>query len=400
MDLVELRGGEESTQREEEQEEQLARSPTMLSRVCTSCVRSARQLVRPATLPAARPAPRAFSAAAPGAPHLPPLLAKLSRARTRTQRPELTPASHAVLKKASKQAQEEFDDEFVEEEFDDFEEDVGSSPSASAPADQTKSRSALYAQALGNVQQALRRAKKHDGRSHLPSPSLVDHLVRAAEPSQLPEVLSFVAKWRSATLPALSTSTAALLVKRLVQLEADQGQAAVEVLLNRDLFGVDVPADLEALYPVFAKVSRPQAAAAAEGADAPADAPAPVVAAASPGAYRFESRSPADVAFALHGLATQNAPTSAPHDALVGLSTLAAALRSGERSSPRVDDLVRRVVAVGEDELVRQARAMSRRWRDIVRMRARVVAEAMREEQHGEVEWFAHLAESLHAAAK
>lgn len=366
----------------------------MLSRVCTSCVRSARQLVRPAALPAARPAPRAFSAAAPGAPHLPPLLVELSRARARTQRPELTLESHTVFKKASKQVQEEFDDEFVEEEFDDFEEDVGSSPSASAPADQTKSRGALYAQALGNVQQALRRAKKHDGRSHLPSPSLVDHLVRAAEPSQLPEVLSLVAKWRSATLPALSASTAALLVKRLVQLEADQGQAAVEVLLNRDLFGVDVPADLEALYPVFAKVSRPQAAAAAEGAKAA------VVAAASPGAYRFESRSPADVAFALHGLATQNAPTSAPHDALVSLSTLAAALRSGERSSPRVDDLVRRVVAVGEDELVRQARAMSRRWRDIVRMRARVVAEAMREEQHGEVEWFAHLAESLHAAAK
>ncbi|GAA5836947.1 hypothetical protein JCM9279_007712 [Rhodotorula babjevae] len=313
--------------------------------------------------------------------------------------PELTLVPYKVFKKASKQVQEEFDDEFVEEEFDDFEDDAASSPSASAPADQTKSRGALYAQALGSVQQALRRAKKHDGRSHLPSPSLVDHLVRAAEPSQLPEVLSLVAKWRAATLPALSSSTAALLVKRLVQLDADQGQAAVEVLLNRDLFGVDVPADLEALYPVFAKVSRPQAAAA-EGAEAPADAPAPVVAAASPSAYRFESRSPADVAFALHGLATQHAPTSAPHDALVGLSTLAAALRSGERSSARVDDLVRRVVAVGEDELVRQARGLSRRWRDIVRMRARVVAEAMREEQHGEVEWFAHLAESLHAAAK
>ncbi|GAA5911280.1 hypothetical protein JCM8208_004317 [Rhodotorula glutinis] len=340
----------------------------MLSRVCNSCVRSARQLVRPTALPAARSAPRAFSAAAP------------------------------ALKKASKQVQEEFDDEFVEEEFDDFEED---SPSASSPASETKDRGAQYAQALGNVQQALRRAKKHDGRSYLPSPSLVDHLVRTAEPSQLPEVLSLIAKWRAASLPALPNSIATLLVTRLVKLDVDQGQAAVEVLLNRDLFGVDVPVDLKALYPVFAKVSRPQAAAAAAGEGAEAsDAPAPVVAAAAPGAYQFLSSSPADVAFALHGLAAQHAPASAPYDALVGLSTLAAALRSGERSSPRVDELVKRVVAVGEDELVQQARGMSRRWRDIVRMRARVVAEAMREEGHGEVEWFAHLAESLHAVAK
>ncbi|GAA5921140.1 hypothetical protein JCM3775_004107 [Rhodotorula graminis] len=341
----------------------------MLSRVCNSCVRSARQLVRPAALPAARPAPRAFSAAAP------------------------------VFKKASKQVQEEFDDEFVEEEFDDFEEDLASSPAASSPAGQTKDRSTLYAQAVGNVQQALRRAKKHDGRSFLPSTSLVDHLVRAAEPSQLPEVLSLVAKWRAASLPALPDSISALVVKRLVKLDADEGQAAVEVLLNRDQFGLDVPTDLAALYPVFAKISRPQAAAAAaEGAEA-SDAAAPVAVAAS-GAYRFLSSSPADVAFALHGLARQNLPASAPNDALVGLSTLAAALRSGERSSARVDELVKRVVAVGEDELVRQARGMSRRWRDIVRMRARVVAEAMREEGHGEVEWFAHLAESLHAVAK
>lgn len=306
-----------------------------------------------------------------------------------------------MFKKAHKQVQEEFDDDFAEDEFDDIEEDLPSSSPSPSGSSGAQSREARYAQAVTDVQAALRRASRHDGRSRTPSPKVLDHLVRTSTPSQLPEVLALVAKWRAANLPAVPDHVAALLVTRLV--EADDGQAAVEVLLNRDLYGVDVPEDLKALYPVFAKVSHPQAAAAAaEETPAEGDAAveAPTAQAQGQGAYRFLSSKPADLAFALQGLATHYAPASAPSDALVGLSTLAAALRTGERSSPRVDALVQRVVKLGEDELVRQAREMPRRWRDIVRMRARVVAEVMRDEGHAEVEWFAHLAESLHAVAK
>ncbi|BGP51043.1 hypothetical protein JCM10450v2_006969 [Rhodotorula kratochvilovae] len=288
--------------------------------------------------------------------------------------------SRAFYKKAHKHAQPEFEEEFIEDEFDDLEEVASSS--APAPGAQGQTRAARFAQAQADVQAALKRAKQHGGRSHLPSTRLLNHLVRTSEPAQLPEVLRLVAKWRAASLPALGDETAALLLRRLAQLEADDGHAAVEVLANRDLYGVDVPADLKALYPVFSKLSRPPTTVEGEPAtEAEADP------AAATGAYRILSSNPADLAFVLHDLAAQHAPASAATDAVVLLSTLAAAVRAGELSTPRVGALVAEVQAAGEEALVRQAQSeLGAKWRDIVRMRARVVAEKMREGAHAEVE--------------
>ncbi|GAA6049907.1 hypothetical protein JCM3770_007044 [Rhodotorula araucariae] len=298
---------------------------------------------------------------------------------------------------AHKHAQPEFEEEFVEDEFDDLEE-VPSASTASTGAE-TLTRGARFAEAQAEVQAALKRAKQHGGRSHLPSPRLLNQLVRTSEPAQLADVLRLVAKWRAANLPAPGGETAALLVRRLAQLETDDGHAAVELLANRDLYGVDVPADLKALYSLFAKLSRPQSAAA-EATEANAEAEADP--AAATGAYRILSTNPVDLAFVLHGLAVQYAPGAAATDAVILLSTLAAAARTGELASARVGALVAQVQAAGEEALVRQAAAgaLGARWRDIVRMRARVVAEKMREAGHPEVEWFAHLAESLHALAR
>ncbi|GAA5995537.1 uncharacterized protein JCM10292_005237 [Rhodotorula paludigena] len=340
----------------------------MLPRFCTACVRTARRAAPAAALAAARPAPRSFAAFAPSAP---------------------------LYKKAAKAVQQdEFAEDFEEDTFDDDFDEVA--PPAPSPAEAAGSgRAERYAQAFAEIERHLQLSQSLAGKVPPRSPRLVLRLVRSAEPAQLPDVLRLIAQWRSHGCTALTPETVELLVKRLAQLEDDNGRAAVEVLSNRTQYGVELPDRMSALYPLFAKISKPQAAAAAE---AGADAVVEEAVAPKKGAYRPLSANPSDLAFVLFGLAELYLPAAARFDALALLATLSAALRGGELDSARVKALVAQVQQLGEDAIVEQAHGgqkLSKRWSEIVRMRAHSIAVAMQEKAHPEVEWFSHLAETL-----
>ncbi|GAA5868322.1 hypothetical protein JCM8547_002153, partial [Rhodosporidiobolus lusitaniae] len=310
------------------------------------------------------------------------------------------------FKKVSK-AQQFEEDDFVEDSFEDdvdaAQEFTPSSSTSSSSSPHSSDRATRYAKFLAVAQKTLRQPDHHLA-THIPSQRILVNLAQQSSVEDLPETLDVLAKWRARGLGPVGEKATTFLLKRLAQrAEEDGGVKAVEVISDRTKYGVDVPEDLKALYPLFQRLSRPQTApepaaavtepaegeetAAAAPSETPSSSPAPA------------SSSNVDLIFSLYNTALLHHPTSASRDPLLLLSTLTAAARAGKLSSPRVSALVSATQKTGEDALVEQTRQMGKKGRDLVRMRSRVVAQKMREEKHLEVEWFAHLAESLHGVA-
>ncbi|GAA5831978.1 hypothetical protein JCM11251_002770 [Rhodosporidiobolus azoricus] len=344
------------------------------SRACSACVQSVRAAVRPTVLPAPRFAVRQLHSTSP------------------------------LLKKGGKKQAEAFD-EFEE---DNFEDDVDAELEASAatPIKTGASRSERFDKYRAVVQKTLA-TPDHTLKTTIPSQRELANLVAQASVEELPEALELLARWRAKGLAPLSDKTVTLLAQRLAQVvEEDGGVKGVEVFADRTTYGVDLPSDLKGLYPLFAKLSRPQSAARSPAPAAEAAEPVEAAEEATPSetpspAAGSSSSSPSSLSFVskLYDTALLHQPTQTSTDALILLTTLSAFSRAGDFSSPLATQLVSQIQKTGEEALVQQARDVGRKWRYIVRMRSRVVAEAMREKAHPEVEWFSHLAESLHGVA-
>ncbi|GAA5886320.1 hypothetical protein JCM6882_001602 [Rhodosporidiobolus microsporus] len=339
------------------------------SRVCSACVHSVRAAVRPTVPPHARPAARQLHTSLP------------------------------LLKKAGKQQAQEFE-EFEE---DNFEDDVDAELEASAgtPIQTGASRSERFDKFRAVVQKTLAQPD-HKLTTKVPSQRELANLFGQAAVDDLPEALELLARWRAKGLAPMSEKTVRLLAQRLSQVaELDGGAKGVEVFADRTTYGVDLPADLKGLYPLFAKLSRPQPApsaapAAAEPVEGSEEAAVETPAAETPAS---SSPSASSLLFKLYDTAALHQSSATSSDALILLTTLSAAARSGDLSTPRAAALVAQIQKAGEDALVQQTKRIGGKWRDVVRMRSRVVAQAMREQGHDEVEWFSHLAESIHGVA-
>ncbi|GAA5959175.1 hypothetical protein JCM21900_001416 [Sporobolomyces salmonicolor] len=329
-----------------------------VSRICIACVRSARPAIRPTPLPRLTASPRSLHAFAPSAP---------------------------LLKKHAKQRQDDFEEEFEEDVIDDVDEPAPSSPLASGTAG-SGTRAAKYAEKLSPVEEVLSLPAFRLA-AQRPSIRLLAAVLYSSSPADLPQTLEVVAKWRHKGLPVLNPRAVHVLVKRLSELPNEESAKAIEVLADRTKYGVEI-VHVRLLYPLFAKFSKPFpviGAAAAEGEDA---APASEDAAAL--------TQQANLCFDLLTLARKHTPTTTASDPFALLTTLAAALKAGEWDTPRVSELVAQVQRVGEEGLVQRAQEdFGKAKRTIVRFRAMRIAELMREKRHGELEWFAHLAETL-----
>ncbi|GAA5992203.1 hypothetical protein JCM10908_001818 [Rhodotorula pacifica] len=340
----------------------------VISRVCTACVRSARLLVRPAApSPAVRSAP--FSAFAPSAP---------------------------VFKKAGKSAQAIEEDEFVEDEFEDDVDSVAEQLSE-APrrglAGQDR-RAAIYEQALSDALKAVAKPKHELKRRPAPE-AILASLVHSAGPQDLPRVTEVLQHWRQKDLPAPKEATIQHLLKRFS--ESERPQDGVALLAQRDKYRMDVPANLKATYPLFHALSRSAAApsiAAAAVAEDGAEPSAEAEATTTPSSPATPP--PSDSAFVLYNLLELYNPGAVSSDSFILLTTLASALRNGESSTARVQTLLSQLQALGEEQIVQQVqRDLAKKWQATMRMRARAIAFAMRDLDHAEFEWFAHLAETL-----
>ncbi|GAA6009702.1 hypothetical protein JCM10207_004161 [Rhodosporidiobolus poonsookiae] len=299
-----------------------------------------------------------------------------------------------LYKKKPSKAAADLADEFEEDNFEDDVDFVEASPSPSAPTG--ASRQQHFEAALSAVNATLARSS-HYLKAHAPSQRHLVNLLAQTDAAQLPVALDALARWRKRGLVTLSGDTVALLAKRLSESDAVEAKEAVEVLVDRTTYGVDLPAELEAVHPLFTTLSRPQTvaepaapAAVAEG----EEAPAAVEAAASP------SPSAANLLYSLYTTARLHRPSETATDPVILLTTLSAFARTSTLSSPRGAELVRAVQAAGEDALVDRVRALGKRAKETVRMRSRVVALAMRDQGHQETEWFAHFAESVHSVAR
>ncbi|GAA5935202.1 hypothetical protein JCM10213_000676 [Rhodosporidiobolus nylandii] len=302
-----------------------------------------------------------------------------------------------VNKKASKKAAaQEFEDEFEVEEFEDDGE-VAPSPSAAVEAGSTRAERFQRFLFAANNTVSL---PTHQLRSKAPSQREIHNVLIQSSPEDLPAALEVIAKWRARGLQPMSEKTVALLARKLAAAaELDGGKTGVDVFTDRTRYGADVPADLSGLYGLFAKLSKPQVAAEAPAAVEPAAEGAEEAVESTPSSSS-SSPSAADLAYSLYSTSLLHRPAETASNALVLLSTLAALARAGEVSSSRSAQLISQVQAAGEDALVAQAQALPRRWKDIVRMRSKAVADEMRTKEHAEVEWFAHLAESLQVATR
>ncbi|GAA5968448.1 hypothetical protein JCM11641_007641 [Rhodosporidiobolus odoratus] len=318
--------------------------------------------------------------------------AACARAVQTASRPALLPpkppavrqlhASAISLKKQSKnQAVQDFAEEFEEDEFDDDE----VPPPSSNPSSTANTRSERYDTYLAAVRSTLKQSQ-HYHKTHHPSQREIIRLVQQSSTETLPEVLEVVAKWRARGLQPISAKTAAVLARRLGEAaEQDGGKTGVEVLANRTKYGVDIPEDLQPLYGLLAKISRPQALEAVTE--------APVVeeseeGAAPSGDSSVSSSSPstADLAYSLYTTALLHQPRAATSDSLVLLATLSALARNGELSSARASELVSVIQKEGEDAIVDHATKLPRKWKDVARMRSRVIAQEMRNEKYAEDE--------------
>ncbi|GAA5873825.1 hypothetical protein JCM3774_000694 [Rhodotorula dairenensis] len=338
----------------------------VLARICTTCVRSARGLARPVPLPSVCTAP--FSAFAPTAP---------------------------VLKKAGKAAHAVEEDEFVEDEFEDDVDSVTEQVGNEAPQrglyGQDR-RAALYEQALGDALAAVAKPKHELKRRPAPE-AILASLVHSAAPQDLPRVVQVLHQWRQKDLHAPKEATVQHLLKRFS--ESERPEDGVALLAERDKYRLDVPAELKATYPLFHALSRPaKTSAAGEAAAAsPEDS-------AEPSSSTGNPVPPSDAAFVLYDLLELYHPGAASTDPFILLTTLASALRHGEKpSTARVQSVVSHLQALGEDRIIEQVqRQLAKKWQATMRMRARAIAFAMRDLDHAEFEWFAHLAETLQKA--
>ncbi|GAA5879430.1 hypothetical protein JCM1840_007036 [Sporobolomyces johnsonii] len=335
-----------------------------VSRICITCVRSARPALRPtAALPRLTPSPRSLHAFAPSAP---------------------------LLKKQAKQRQDAFEEEFEEDVIDDVDEPAPSlspsGPAGSGTRGDHRPRAEKYAEELSRVENILAQPT-FSLASHRPSIRLLTRLIWYTSPATLSQTLEIVAKWRHKGLPVLNEAAVTALINRLSELPNEERAKAVEVLADRTKYNIDIT-HVRFLHSLFAKFSQPVpvvAAAVAEGADA---------ASASDDAAAFTQQ--ANLCFDLLALARQHTPTTVATDPLALLTTLSAAFKAGEWDTPRVNELVAQVQRIGEAGLVQKMQKdMGKAKRTIVRYRAMRIATLMREKGHGELEWFAHLAETL-----
>ncbi|GAA5912066.1 uncharacterized protein JCM6883_007098 [Sporobolomyces salmoneus] len=295
-----------------------------------------------------------------------------------------------ALKKASKQrsaaVQEEFEDEeFQEDEFD----DLDSSPSNdSTPVQQTGlGRDQRHADTLSRVQQVVSLPLFRLA-SSTPSTSLLTALLTRSSPETLPITLETIKEWRKKRLPLLSDRGVELLVKRLSKLEGPEGgegQRVIRVLADRKNYGVEIN-DIRSLYPLFIKFSKPTSSSESSSLE-----------------------SDASTCFDLLTLASQHTPSTVATDSFAHLSTLAVALTSSRLSkspiSPKIDQLISHLMALGEDYILQQVTNGSvggKREREIMRFRAMRVTEELRLRQvkEDEEEWFAHLTERLVSLTK
>ena len=325
----------------------------------------------------------------------------LSRLRTRHGELSTRRSFCAVLKKAGRSQHAVEEDEFVEDEFEDdvdsVAEQLGEEAAPRRGVDGQDRRAALYEQALGDALAVVAKPK-HELKHRPAREAILASLVHAAAPQDLPRVVEVLQQWRLKDLPAPKDATIQHLLKRFS--ESERPEEGVQLLAQRDKYHMDVPANIRATYPLFHALSRPVAtvSSAAEtsavdsetGAAAAAAAPVPAAETVVP---------PSDAALVLYDLVQLYHPGAVSSDPFVLLTTLASALRHGDSSSSttkHVQSLVSQLQALGEDQIVQQVQQeLPQKWQATMRMRARAIAFAMRDLDHAEFEWFAHLAETL-----
>lgn len=224
--------------------------------------------------------------------------------------------------------------------------------------------------------------------SSTPSTSLLTALLTRSSPETLPITLETIKEWRKKRLPLLSDRGVELLVKRLSKLEGPEGgegQRVIRVLADRKNYGVEIN-DIRSLYPLFIKFSKPTSSSESSSLE-----------------------SDASTCFDLLTLASQHTPSTVATDSFAHLSTLAVALTSSRLSkspiSPKIDQLISHLMALGEDYILQQVTNGSvggKREREIMRFRAMRVTEELRLRQvkEDEEEWFAHLTERLVSLTK
>lgn len=305
-----------------------------------------------------------------------------------------------MLRKAGKSQHAVEEDEFVEDEFEDdvdsVAEQLGEEVAPRRGVDGQDRRAALYEQALADALAVVAKPK-HELKHRPAREAILASLVHAAAPQDLPRIVQVLQQWRLKDLPAPKDSTIQHLLKRFS--ESERPEEGVQLLAQRDKYHMDVPANISATYPLFHALSRPVAkvSTAAETSAVDSEAGAPADAAPVPAAETVVPSS--DAALVLYDLVQLYHPGAASSDSFVLLTTLASALRHGDSSSStteHVQSLVSQLQALGEDRIVQQVQQeLPQRWQATMRMRARAIAFAMRDLDHAEFEWFAHLAETL-----
>ncbi|GAA5883074.1 hypothetical protein JCM16303_006077 [Sporobolomyces ruberrimus] len=321
------------------------------ARSCSTCVRSTRGYSAPRV--AVLRGVRSFSAFSPSSP---------------------------AFKKQSKQEAAEFEDDFEEDFIDDVDaplEQVESTPRTGGGV----GREQRHADVLARVQR-ITSLPSFRLASNSPSTSILTNLLTHSSPETLGQSLESIEQWRKKNLPLLADEAVQLLVKRLADSKGEESLNAVRILADRSKYGVEIK-DIKTLYPLFAKFSAPRPVAAPSAGEEPPSDP------------RLALTQQASLCFELLTLSEQHTPSTTASDSFAHLSTLSIALQSAKTpSSPRIESLIAHLESLGEDYILQEAKQnLSKKYLEVMRWRAMRTADLMRSKQHGEVEWFAHLAE-------
>lgn len=173
----------------------------------------------------------------------------------------------------------------------------------------------------------------------------------------------------------LSEQAVNILIKRLSQQQPEpvEGEAVVDdlvikVLGDRSKYGVEI-SDIEQLYPLFQKFSKPQT-------------PLP------------------SISNDLLTLARQHTPSTTSTDSFAHLCVLSSILSRSKTppTSPQIERLISHLQKLGEDFILQEfGNKLSNKEKLVMRFRAMRVTEELRKRQvlEDSTEWFAHLTERL-----
>ncbi|GAA6064580.1 hypothetical protein JCM10212_006464 [Sporobolomyces blumeae] len=336
------------------------------ARSCSACVRSAR---------VAYPAPRVALAAARGVHAFAP--------------------SPALSKKQQTRSADAFEEEFEEDEIDDVDAELERQPGAGGEVGVAQSRTAAHEATVARLDEVLGQpAYLLDSRP--PSNKLLTNLFATTDSTTLAGSLELLKAWRKKGLGIPNDKAVKLLLARLAAWDGPDARRAMGVIADRTSYGVEVRR-IEDLYPLFKEWSKSRAKLERE---AERQQPEDRVDVADVVAIQ------SDLCHDLLTLAEQHAPESVAVDAFGHLATLATTLEAhAVRPSPvshaRVARLIEHLERLGEDYIVQEVKAkFGRKWRYVARYRGMRVVDGMRKGNHAELEWFAHLAESLVVASR